>query len=160
MRFLAILIFLFPAIEAHAQTEDQNPLEGFEILVNGKWYSENNVQTYEWGVGKKSVIAKVFTSADRQEIITETTWVWHPGRKKIVGFGITKSSDLEFIEHEASFKNDTLKSVVWSYPKGIKEVSPIFELLVVYGVDKYTLTSFTEPDKDSIPISSTTHIKK
>ncbi|MEQ9265854.1 MAG: hypothetical protein RLN81_11570 [Balneolaceae bacterium] len=161
MRFLVILIFLLPAVSVYAQQEEnQNPLEGFSTLIDGEWYSGNMVQTYEWGVGKKSVISRGYNLADTERILTETTWVWHPERKKIVGFGITRSSDIEFIEYEANFKNDTLKSVVWTYPEGIKEVSPTFELLVLQDVDKFTLKSFKEPDENSVPISSITHIKK
>ncbi|MGI9264653.1 MAG: hypothetical protein ACR2QU_06980, partial [Gammaproteobacteria bacterium] len=45
----------------NAVDEQANPLTGSEKLIGGRWQLDNSYQTFEWGVGKQSVVSRSYT---------------------------------------------------------------------------------------------------
>ena len=113
MKRLALLSFLsFYTLSLFAQS----PLKGFEPFIGGEWYLENSFQTLEWGVGKKSVIAKnYFLINDRQTLVSEGMWLWHPERRKIIGYFTAINMPVSFFEYETDFVDGVMKSKIKAY---------------------------------------------
>lgn len=139
MRILAVLLFLLVSLDVRAQKDLENPLLQFSPLIGGEWDINDSFQTFEWGIGKKSVRSRKFIASPGGGYTSfETVWVWHPQRQLIIGSEITSDASIDFIEHEAYFKGDTLISNISSYLKGQKEAERYQESFVLSEISKHS----------------------
>lgn len=111
MKYLCLLLLFFsPGLKAQSTTPDSisNPLKNFEFLVGGIWEASNTEQTFEWGIGEKSIVSKLyFTNNDSLKLVGEITWFWHPGLKVIKGFGTSIEMEMNFFDYTTSFEAPT-----------------------------------------------------
>ncbi|MEQ9308492.1 MAG: hypothetical protein RLN90_03495 [Balneolaceae bacterium] len=108
--FFAVLFLVSSGLKAQTSLSDStsNPLENFEFLVGGIWEASNTQQTFEWGVGEKSIVSKLyFTNNDSLRLVGEITWFWHPGLKVIKGYGTSVEMEMDFFDYTTSFETPT-----------------------------------------------------
>ena len=125
---MALMDFAF-LMQGHvyAQAEDSptsapNPLSKFERLVGGRWHLEGSYQEFEWGVGRRSVIARsYFVVEGKPKLVSEGIWYWHPEEKQIKGIFIATDMPVEVFEYTTRFEGASIISELVAYnADGIK----------------------------------------
>ena len=118
VQMLFIFIFVF-SIALFAQEENVNPLQPLEKLVGGKWHTEGSYQTFEWGVGKLSIIGKGFTSSrEGGKLVSEGAWYYHPGDERVKGFFTAVEMPVEFFDYTSTtFEENKIMSDIIAYSK-------------------------------------------
>lgn len=103
--FFAFAALLAGAIGATAQPADTEltsdvALEIFEPLIGGEWHLDATVQIFEWGPGKRSIIARsyVVDGAERRQV-SHGMWYWHPEKKAVVGHAVATGMPIELFEY-------------------------------------------------------------
>lgn len=124
-RILATIALLIAACllseRTYAETRDTrssppNPLAGFERLVGGQWHLEGSYQEFEWGAGRRSVIARsYFLVEDKPKLVSEGIWYWHPGERKIRGIFTATDMPVELFEYTARFEENRLIGELAAY---------------------------------------------
>lgn len=103
--------------------EPENPLASFEPLIGPEWELDGSIQTFEWGVGKLSVVSKSWYEEDgKRTLLSEGIWFWHPGEGRIRGYFTAIGMPVNFFEYATRFEGNTVVSdlVTWS-PEGQRE---------------------------------------
>ncbi len=137
----AFLIVISSQLTLKAQ--DANPLQPFEYLIGGNWNTETTMQTFEWGVGEKSVHSELYFIAEGDTSLAgEITWFWHPGKQKIKGYGHLLSNQLIFFDYSTEFTEPRkMTNVILGYNHQIDEV-PIYESLEFIDTNQYRWTMY------------------
>ena len=106
MASLAALVLLVgaPHSSADEKAEAENPLEPFSRLVGGEWHSQNSFHVFEWGVGKRSILAKsYFVVGTESKQVSDGMWFWHPGVGAIKGFGTVIDMPFSLFDYTSTF---------------------------------------------------------
>lgn len=147
MRLFIILFFISISPLALSQEPEisNNPLKPFEFLVGGSWTTETTEQTFEWGVGQKSVTSKLyFTNSGEKILAGEITWFWHPKEQKIKGFGHSTDEAMNFFEYNTEFTNaNVMTNQFYGYGGQFDEVAQ-YEMLEFLSEDQYRWTYFNK----------------
>lgn len=94
----------------------ENPLAPFERLVGGQWHLDDSFLVFEWGVGRRSVKARsYFVVEGRPRLVSEAVWFWHPGEKRIKGFGTAIDMPAAFFDYTTLFDAESMKSELAAY---------------------------------------------
>ena len=115
-----VVAFLTPG-PVNSQTENAhasapNPLAKFDRLVGGQWHIEGSYQEFEWGVGRRSVIARsYFLVQGEPKLVSEGIWYWHPQEKRIRGIFTAIDMPVELFEHTTRFEGNSLVSELAAY---------------------------------------------
>ncbi|WP_445385808.1 hypothetical protein ACT6NV_03105 [Robiginitalea sp. IMCC44478] len=121
---LSLLIFNSWQLAAQENEPDSaSPLSDFSVLIGGEWYLDNSYQTFEWGVGKLSVISKSYFLVDGQaKLVAEGAWIWHPGLKVIKGYFTAVDMPYSFFEYTTAFEGKNMMNALTTYtPDGVSE---------------------------------------
>lgn len=162
---LFLLSFSIITSSAYAQELSQdstsNQLQYFEHLVGGVWEADRTRQTFEWGIGQKSVVSKLyFTDADSLKLVGEITWFWHPGEKKIRGYGTSIDMAMDFFDYTTVFESPyKMLNTFMGYGGQIEGV-PQLETLEFIEEDKYLWTYFNREGNEFVPAYSITFLRK
>ena len=93
-----------------------HPLDKFERLVGGQWHLGGSYQEFEWGVGRRSVIARsYFLVEGKPKLVSEGLWYWHPGMKQIKGLFIATDMPVDVFEYTTRFEGDSIVSELAAY---------------------------------------------
>lgn len=110
------LLNLHPSAAQEHKPAPEDPLAAFSVLIGGKWYLDNSYQTFEWGVGKLSVISKSYFLLDGQEkLVSEGAWFWHPGLKVIKGYFTAVDMPYSFFEYHTVFEENNMMNELTTY---------------------------------------------
>ena len=103
-------------IAAPVQAQSMGPTESaaeealapFERLVGGRWHiGEDSWQTFEWGLGRRSVTASMyFVTPDGEKRVSELTFAWHPGEGVVKGYGVAIDMGIDFFEYDVRVDGD------------------------------------------------------
>jgi len=113
-RALALALTILAATPAAGDSDPPPPaapeavagsLEGFARLVGGRWKMGDVTLVYEWGIGRRTVLARSFDEWGRQ--LAEVRWFYHPGRRQIVGYSIDAEGE-DFGEMILRFEGDVV----------------------------------------------------
>ncbi|WP_445383027.1 hypothetical protein [Robiginitalea sp. IMCC43444] len=123
---LGLSLLLFNSWESSAQDNKPSidgPLADFSVLIGGEWYLDNSYQTFEWGVGKLSVISKSYFLVDGQaKLVAEGAWFWHPGLKVIKGYFTAVDMPYSFFEYTTAFEGKNMMNALTTYTaNGVSE---------------------------------------
>jgi len=140
------LLSLMISISINAQENNlgsDNPLEPFDFLIGGEWSTATTVQTFEWGVGQKSVHSKLYFIADKDTSLAgEISWFWHPGLQSIKGYGHLLSNQISFFDYSTEFTNrSTMNNSIVGYNINSMSV-PIIESIEFLVDDQYRWTMY------------------
>jgi hypothetical protein len=135
-----LITFLFlagPTVNVYSQNRE-TPLHLFEKLVEGEWRLENSVQTFEWGLGKMSVVAKGYILNEGKKILaSEGYWYWHPGKQRIEGVFTAINMPVVFFDYNTAIRGDSLISDIVAYDQNGKE-SKYVEIIYVGNDNSYS----------------------
>jgi hypothetical protein len=93
-----------------------NPLAPFERMIGGQWHIPTTYQTVEWGVDKKSVVARAYLTTDRgDKLVSEGMWYWHPGEKAIKGHFVAVGMGIDLFEYTTRFEGDRMINYLVTY---------------------------------------------
>ena len=133
----------------YAQAENSpasapNPLTKFERLVGGQWHLEGSYQAFEWGVGRRSVIARsYFVVEGKPKPVSEGFWYWHPEEKQIKGIFVAIDMPVEVFEYTTRSEGNSIISELAAYDAdGIK--TKYEEVLEFLEDAHYVWTLFAE----------------
>jgi len=107
--------------QVHAQAEsipasEPYPLAKFERLVGGQWHLEGSYQEFEWGVGRRSVIARsYFLIEGKPKLVSEGIWYWHPEQKSVKGIFTAIDMPIEVFEYTTRFEGNSIVSDLAAY---------------------------------------------
>ena len=147
LSFLFLFVFssALSAQEAQIDSTMSNPLEHFEFLVGGTWTSNTTQQTFEWGVGKKSIISKLYftdTETEEPKLVGEINWFWHPGLELIKGYGTSIDMAMDFFDYTTTFETPTkMLNTFMAYGGEFNGVQQL-ETLEFFDTNKYKWTYF------------------
>lgn len=117
--------------------ESANPLSPFEKLIGGRWWLEGSYQEFEWGVGRRSVVARSFFVVDgRPKKVSEGFWYWHPGEKVIRGVFVAIDMPVELFDYTTKFEGSKMVSELRSFT-GSGEEKAYTEIFEFTGADAY-----------------------
>lgn len=161
MKYLFLFLLFFTSSNLHAQysltDSTSNPLKNFEFLVGGIWEGSNTQQSFEWGVGKKSIVSKLyFTNKDSLKLVGEITWFWHPGLKSIKGFGTSIDMDMDFFDYTTSFEAPTKMINTFMAYGGHIDGYQQLETLEFIDTNKYIWTYYEKKGLEFSPSYSIT----
>lgn len=151
------------AANSYAQEADStaNPLQNFEFLIGGTWSTDNTQQTFEWGVGQKSVVSKLyFSRGDSLQLVGEITWFWHPGLKQIKGFGTSIEMQMDFFDYTTVFEGPYKMVNTFMGYGGHIDGLPQLETLEFVDENKYLWTYFNKKGLEFHPAYSITYRRK
>lgn len=118
--------FLVPGV-TYSQAENtdapkSNPLAGFERLVGGQWHLDGSYQEFEWGVGRRSIVARgYFLVEGKPRLVSQGMWYWHPERNRIEGIFTAIDMGIEIFEYTTRFDENSIVSELVTYDaKGTK----------------------------------------
>jgi len=95
---------------------DDVPLAPFERLVGGEWHLEDSYQSFEWGVGRRSVRARSYLLVDgTAQLVSEGFWYWHPGEQRIRGVFTAIEMPVTLFDYVTRFDGDTMVSELAAY---------------------------------------------
>ena len=110
-----LVVFAFTLNNAQ-EIDSTNALHVFDKLVDGKWEYDGGYQTYEWGVGNLSIIAKNYSVKDGEEtLISEGYYFYHPGEKVIKGYFTAINMPIFFFDYTTKFVDDKIVSNLTAY---------------------------------------------
>ena len=94
----------------------ENPLAAFERLIGGEWHLEGSVQTFTWGVGKKTIQARsTYLTEDGPVPVGEGFWFWHYGENAIKGLSFAVGMPAELFDYTTRWEGDKMISDLVSY---------------------------------------------
>ena len=161
--FFATLLFSSNLIYGQNVTADNstNPLQYFEFLIEGFWETNTTRQTFEWGIGEKSVVSKLyFTNSDSLKLVGEITWFWHPGLNAIKGYGTSIEMEMDFFDYTTSFESPTRMVNTFSGYGGQFDGVQQLETLEFIGEDKYIWTYYNKEGLEFAAAYSITFLRK
>jgi hypothetical protein len=116
---LLLLVLLVPSL---CIAELAGPLSPFSKLIGGKWESEGTYQTFHWGVGQASVIARSFFIVEGKAMpVSEGSWYWHPGEQRIRGHFTAINMPVSLFDYTTTFVEDTMRNDIRAYDKAGNE---------------------------------------
>lgn len=105
-----------PPTPTVAQEGAAAALAPFEQLIGGKWHLDNGYQVFEWGVGKRSVTGKSYFNIDGKDVqVSQGSWFWHPGERKIKGYFTAINMPVEFFDYSTQFENGNMVNEFVAY---------------------------------------------
>ncbi len=159
-RFL-LFLFLFFSLDVTAQDASSdslsNPLQHFEHLIGGIWTGDKTQQTFEWGVGEKSVVSKLyFIEPDSLKLVGELIWFWHPGINEIKGYGTSIDMAMDFFDYTTTFESPYKMVNTFIGYGGQFDGVPQLEVVEFISEDKYKWTYFNKEGNEFHPSYSIT----
>ena len=103
-----------PLLPGGAQAQEPptpTALQPLERLVGGSWHlGDDSRITFTWGVGRRSVKGEHFFSGpEGEKLVGETTFLYHPGRQRLVAVGVAIDMGIDFFEYTSiEARGDTL----------------------------------------------------
>ena len=128
-----------------------DPLAPFERLIGGRWYLGDAYQTFEWGVGRKSVVARMYFpgggagsgvggDADTEDrLVSEMTFAWHPGEGTIRAWGVARDMGVDLFEYETRVEGETFVHDLRAWGPAASD-APQRETWELVGPDRYLWT--------------------
>lgn len=161
---LRLFIFAFFCLSVNyslVTAQESNPLQPFEFLIGGEWSTETTVQTFNWGVGQKTVHSELhFIANEDTSLAGEITWFWHPGEKKIKGYGHLLSDQLIFFDYSTDFSSERrMENTILGYNVIGYEVN-IIESIEFIDEDQYLWTMYDRVLDELKPQLSITFSRK
>lgn len=155
--FLLLVSVSSISAQETGQDSTSNPLAYFEHLIGGAWTADKTQQTFEWGVGEKSVVSKLYyKEPDSLRLIGEITWFWHPGLQKIKGYGTSIEMAMDFFDYTTTFEGRyKMVNTFMGYGGHIDGVAQL-ETLEFISEDKYKWTYFNKEGNEFHPSYSIT----
>lgn len=98
----ALLMAALPASAADttADGEARAALAGFAPWIGGEWEMQGSIQTFEWGLDRRSVIGRSWWEvAGERTLVSEGVWFWHPGEKRVRGYFTALQMPVDFLEY-------------------------------------------------------------
>lgn len=140
---LAIFTVLYPTSIIAQDSESVNPLQPFEFLIGGEWSTPTTLQTFEWGVGQKSVHSKLYFLAGTDTTLSgEITWFWHPELNIIKGYGHLLSDQISFFDYSTEFSDPRrMNNSITGYGNNALQI-PIIESIEFLEEDTYRWTMY------------------
>lgn len=165
--FTLLFLFFFTtplfAQEAKVDSLTSNPLEHFDFLVGGTWTSNTTQQTFAWGIGKKSIISKLYfinTENNDLKLVGEINWFWHPGLEQIKGYGTSIDMAMDFFDYTTTFENpNKMLNTFMAYGGEFNGVQQL-ETLEFIDTNKYKWTYFNKVMDEFRPSYSITFQRK
>lgn len=157
-KLLLPLLLVLPAF-GFAQSADTvaNPLKPFEFLIGGAWQTNTTYQTFEWGLGQKTVESKLyFIQGDSLALKGEITWFWHPGQEKIKGYGTGVDMGVDLFDYETKFESNGLMVNHFNTYGERGLVAPQMEVLEFIEDDQYEWTYYNYVNDEPVPAYSIT----
>lgn len=142
-----ILLFTFSFTTLFAQEEIKesiDPLAPFSRLIGGEWHLDGSFQVFEWGVGKLSVRSRGYFIIDgKPKLVSEGSWIWHPGEQKIKGYFTAIEMPVLFIDYTTTFQENKMVNTLLSYSAlGIPDGYNYREIWEFTDDDHFTWTLF------------------
>ena len=143
--FFLLCISISPFTFSQEPDAQSNPLQPFEFLIGGSWVTQTTEQTFEWGIGQKTVKSKLyFTNSGEKVLAGEITWFWHPKEQKIKGFGHSTDLQMNFFEYNTEFtSSNVMTNEFYGYGGQFDEVAQ-YETLEFLSDDQYRWTYFNK----------------
>lgn len=165
MKYLLLIALFIINSDLRAQSNPpdstSNPLQNFEFLVGGIWESTNTQQTFEWGIGEKSIVSKLyFTNDDSLRLVGEITWFWHPGLKAIKGYGTSLEMEMDFFDYTTTFETPSKMLNTFVGYGGHVDGMQQLETLEFIDSNKYLWTYFDKQGLEFSPSYSITFQRK
>ena len=142
--YLFFTLWMLFGFNVLAQGNSENhPLEQFNKFIGGEWHMDGSYQVFQWGVGKKSIIAQsYFIINGESTLVSEGSWFWHPGEKKIRGYFTAVQMPVELFDYTVSFEGNTMVCELRSFdPSGT--ISEYIETWEFTDVDHYNWTLYS-----------------
>lgn len=151
--FIALLLCCPSGLEAQENNNTaEERLGPFAQLIGGEWHLGNSYQVFEWGVGKLSVKSKsYFIIEGTPKLVSEGSWFWHPGERKVKGNFSAIQMPAELFEYLTHFEDNKMVNELKTYAAdGKQEVyTEIWEFLDETNF-RWTLYSKTGPEPTKI----------
>lgn len=120
----------------------------------------DSYQTFEWGVGKKSVRAKGYFMIDgKPQLVSEGIWFHHPETGKIKGYFTAINMGVDFFEYTTRFEGSSMVNELTSYSKEGKP-EHYTETWEFTGEDTYTWTLYSKNGKELMKVMGGEYIRK
>ncbi|MGD8978202.1 MAG: hypothetical protein PVG91_11405 [Gammaproteobacteria bacterium] len=152
---VAALFLLFSLASGPAISADpgDQPLAAFEPLIGGEWTLGDGYQVLEWGVGKRSVIARSYhRGPDGPRLVSEGSWFFHPGKEAIVGYFTAVNMGIALFEYRTIAGKDGLESQIVTWDEQGRE-SRYVERWTLQGDDRYLWQLMTIGEGVLTPVS-------
>lgn len=138
-----------------SESEDANPLTPCERLVGGEWYSDQNYQIFEWGVGKKSVNGTSYWVVDGEpKLVGEGFFFWHPGDEAIRGYFTGTEMGIDLFEYSVKWDGDRMIADLTTYGSMAGDFEEIWEF-TSDSTFEWTLNQIAEDGTKSKMMGST-----
>lgn len=135
-------------------------LSNFSRLIGGEWHLDNSYQTFEWGVGEKSVRAKsYFLVNDTPKLVSEGAWIWHPGLNKLKGYFTAIAMPYDFFEYTTSFEENTMINELVTYSSDGASATYI-ETWEFTDDDRFIWTLFTLNGEERMKVMEGNYVRK
>lgn len=124
-----------------------DPLAPFERLIGGRWTLGDSYQTFEWGVGRKMVVARgYFLVEGEPKLVSEGFWYWHPGKTAVEGYHVGTDMPVELFVYDTKFRGDKMISELVTFARDGSETRHR-EIWEFTDEDHYVWTLYAEtPD--------------
>ncbi len=155
--FLLFLLVSGPGISA--ESED-HPLAAFEPLIGGEWTLGDGYQVLEWGVGKRSVIARSYQrDPGGPRLVSEGIWFFHPGKDAVVGYFTAVDMGIALFEYRTVAGKDGLESEIVTWDEQGR-ASRYLERWTLQGEDSYLWQLMTTGEDGPTPVSEGTFTRR
>jgi hypothetical protein len=97
---------------AEPGTPADNPLDGFEHVIGGTWVTDGSEHTFEWGPGRKYVVASTYFIGEsgERELVGQGFWYWDPAAETIKGISLAIDMPFHVMEMRTRFEGHRLIS--------------------------------------------------
>ncbi len=104
-------------VRAEGEKESsENPLAPCERLIGGEWHMQETYQTFEWGVGKKSVVGKSYQVVDGEaQLVGEGMIIYHPGDDAIRGYFVGVGMGIDLWDYTSRWEGNKFISDLTTY---------------------------------------------
>lgn len=156
---VAALLLLFSLPGGPAISAD-HPLAAFEPLIGGEWTLGDGYQVLEWGVGRRSVIARSYQRGpDGPRLVSEGSWFFHPGQEAVVGYFTAVDMGISLFEYRTEAGRDGLESEIVTWDEQGR-ASHYVERWTLQGDDRYLWQLMTRGEEGLKPVSEGTFTRR
>lgn len=156
---LCLLLPLFGP-PAKATESGDHPLAAFESLVGGEWTLGDGYQVLEWGVGKRSVIARSYQRGPAgPRLVSEGSWFFHPGKGAIVGYFTAVDMGVALFEYTTKGVPGGLESEIVTWDEQGRDAQYL-ERWILQGEDQYHWQLMTRADDGLSTVSEGTFTRR
>ncbi|MGB5587585.1 MAG: hypothetical protein WBN78_07445 [Gammaproteobacteria bacterium] len=143
-------LYLAPAFSMASEPE---PLAPFQRLIGGQWVMGSAYQTLEWGVGRRSVVAKSYQRDDKGDhLVSEGIWFFHPGEQTIVGYFTAVGMGISLFEYQTVASEAGLQSEITAWDEQGRPTK-YQERWILQGDERYLWQLFAAGEGNSEPVS-------